>query len=208
MSLADRIAYKLADSLDYDDEKRQVMAYGLGAFIQMLQLLIIAFLFGLVFDCLIECMIVFWGVGLLRRSSGGIHCQSYMACILTSSLSICLLSMVCRFVIPAGVGKIWHVILGIIPAFVSMYLFAWKRVPVAAANKPITNPAKIARLRRQCFITIGIYLAFAVILLLFDWGEGRNISALWALICVLWWQCFTLTSFSGRLVRSMDSLFQ
>lgn len=208
MSLADRIAFKLATSLGYDDEKQQVMAYGLGAFIQMMQLLLIAFLFGLVFDCLVECMIMFWGVGLLRRSTGGIHCKSYMSCILTSSLSICLLSLICRFFTPAYVSKFWHALIGIVPAFAVMLVLAWKRVPVASENKPITNPAKIARLRRQCFMTLGIYLAVAVFLLCVDWGEGRNISSMWALLCVLWWQSFTLTSLSERLVQSMDSLFQ
>jgi len=208
MSLADLIATKIADSLNYDEEKRLVMAYGLGAFIQMAQLMIIAFLFGLVFDCLIECMVVFWGVGLLRRSAGGIHCANYMSCILTSSLSICLISLICRYFIPASVGKIWHIILGIVPAFTAMILLAWKRVPVASENKPIVNPVKIKRLRKQCFVTIGIYLVSCILLVRLDWGEGRNISTLWALVCVLWWQCFTLTSLSERLVRSMDSLFQ
>lgn len=208
MSLADRIARKIASSLGYDDEKRQVMAYGLGAFIQMVQLLLIAMIFGIVFDCIWECMVLFWGVGLLRRSAGGIHCANYLSCILTSSLSICLLSMVCRFIIPAGVNKVWHVLVGIVPAFGCMGVLAWKRVPVAAKNKPIRNPEKIHRLRKQCFVTLGIYLIVAILLLIFDWGEGRNISALWALIGAIWWQCFTLTSWSEPLIRSMDSLFQ
>lgn len=208
MSLADRIARKIASSLDYDDEKRQVMAYGLGAFIQMMQLLLIAMVFGIVFDCIWECMVLFWGVGLLRRSAGGIHCDNYLSCVLTSSLSICLLSMVCRFIIPAGVNKVWHVLVGIVPAFGCMSVLAWKRVPVAAKNKPIRNPEKIHRLRKQCFMTLGIYLIVAILLLIFDWGEGRNISALWALIGAIWWQCFTLTSWSEPLIRSMDSLFQ
>lgn len=208
MSLADRIARKIASSLGYDDEKRQVMAYGLGAFIQMVQLLLIAMIFGIVFDCIWECMVLFWGVGLLRRSAGGIHCANYLSCILTSALSICLLSMVCRFIIPAGVNKVWHVLLGIVPAFGCMGILAWKRVPVAAKNKPIRNPEKINRLRKQCFMTLGIYLIVAILLLLSDWGEGRNISALWALIGAIWWQGFTLTSWSEPLIRSMDSLFQ
>lgn len=208
MSLADRIATKLADSLNYDEEKRQVMAYGLGAVIQMMQLFLIAFLFGLVFDCLIECMVVFFGVGLLRRSAGGIHCESYMSCIMTSSLSICLIALICRFFIPAYINKVWHIIFGLLPAFTCMTIMTWKRVPVASANKPITNPAKIARLRKQCFMTIGIYLICVILLLAFDWGEGRNISTFWSLVFVLWWQCFTLSSLSERFVRSMDSLFQ
>ena len=207
MNLANSLAAKFAAMLGYDDEKRQVIAYGLGAAIQMIELLLISILFGCIFDCLFECMVLFWGVGLLRRTAGGAHCTSYIACIVTSSLSICLLSLFCRYLIPGYLPKWWYVALGIVPGFGCLGLLAWKRVPVASENKPITNPAKIARLRRQCFITLLVYLICAICLLIFDWSEGRNISTLCALIGVLWWQSFTLSAWSGRLVRSMDNLF-
>lgn len=208
MNLADRIAYKLANSLGYDDEKRQVMAYGLGAAIQMLQLLFISIAFGCIFDCLFECMMIFWGVGLLRRSAGGIHCSSYMACVLTSSLSICLLSLVCRYLIPGYLPKWYYVAFGLVPGFACTIGFVWKRVPLSAPNKPISNPAKITRLRKECFTTLFIYLVISICLLMFDWGNGRNISTFCALIAVLWWQCFTLSYRSKYLIDPIDSLFQ
>ena len=93
MDLANKLAEILAAKLGYTDEQRKVIAYGLGAILQMLTLLIIATIFGLAFECFYECMIVFFGVGLMRRTTGGTHCSTYMACILTSSLSICLIAL-------------------------------------------------------------------------------------------------------------------
>lgn len=207
MNLADRLARSLAGKLGYDDEQRQVMAYGLGAAIQMLELLAISLIFGLVFRCVWECMLLFMGVGLLRRTAGGAHCATYMACILTSSLSICLLALVCRYAVPVDLNKRWYALLLILPAFACAYGFAWKRVPVAAPNKPIAKPEKRARLRRQCFGTLTIYLALSILLLAIDWPGRRNISALSALVAAVWWQCFTLTAWSGHLARAMDKLF-
>jgi len=114
MDLANKIAASLAKKLGYSDEQRAVIAYGLGAALQMLELFGIALLFGLVFDCVYECMIIFIGVGLLRRTTGGTHCTTYMACILTSSLSICLLAFVCRYLIPAWLDKWFYILLGML----------------------------------------------------------------------------------------------
>lgn len=207
MYLANKIAAILAEKLGYDEERQAVMAYGLGASIQMIQLFLIALVFGLVFDCLIEAMIIFWGVGLMRRTTGGEHCKTYIACILTSSLSIGLLSFVCRYLIPGYLPIRVYIIFGLVPAFACFGLIAYKRVPHAATNKPINNPEKIARLRKQCFITLLVYLVLAALLLVLDWNDKRNISSFCALLAVLWWQSFTLTSMSSRLTHSIDRLF-
>lgn len=207
MNLANIIAEKLAAKLGYDDEKRKVMAYGLGAAIQMIELLLISVLFGLFFNCLYECLIVFLGVGLMRRTTGGTHCSTYMACILTSSLSICLIALVCRYLIPTWLPKWFYAAAGILPAFACFAVIAYKRVPLASENKPITNPAKIKRLRRQCFVTLLVYLAISIALLLLNWPNKRNITSMSAMIFVLYWQCFTLTKWSRRLAKAMDRLF-
>lgn len=207
MDLANRLAEHLAAKLGYSDEQRKVIAYGLGAAIQMVELAAICAIFGFAFDCFYECMLIFFGVGLLRRTTGGAHCNTYMACIMTSSLSICLLALFCRYLIPGHLDKWLYVLLGILPGFGCAFVFAWKRVPQDTPNKPITNPAKIKRLRRQCFLMLLIYLAISIALLAFDWGNGRNISSFCAVIMVLYWQCFTLTPWSNRLAGAMDRLF-
>lgn len=207
MELADRLAQKLSGMLGYDEEQCKVIAYGLGAVIQMLELLLVSVIFGLVFDCLYECFIVFLGVGLLRRSMGGGHCKTYMACMLTSSLSIVLLALFARYLIPGCLPKWLYLVLEFIPGFACIGLVAYKRAPQDTPNKPITKPEKIKRLRRQCFTTILVYMVIALVLLWFDWGRGRNISSFTALILALYWQCFTMTSWSARLANAMDRLF-
>jgi len=207
MNLANSLAAKLAEILGYDEERKQVIAYGLGAAIQMLELLGICIVFGLVFNCLLECLTIFLGVGLMRRTTGGAHCTTYMACILTSSLSCCLLALFCRYLLPVYLAKWLYILLGIAPALLLFGIIAWRRVPQASPNKPITRPEKIARLRRQCLFTTLIYTAIALLLIFWAWPNERNISTFGALMCVFYWQSFTLTSWSGRLAIAMDRLF-
>lgn len=47
MKLANSIAERLAEKLGYNEEQRKVMAYGLCAAIQMIELLLISVVFGL-----------------------------------------------------------------------------------------------------------------------------------------------------------------
>ena len=207
MTLANRIARSLSTKLGYDDERCRVIAYGLGAALQMLELLFISLVFGLIFRCLVECMILFFGVGLLRRTAGGMHCNTYLACILVSSLSVCMLALFCRYAVPVWLNKWWYIGCGLVPSFVCACLLGFKRVPQASANKPISSPAKKLRLRKQYFLTLSIYLAFAVWLLTADWDNGQNINAFCAVVAAVLWQCFTLTAWSRRLACYFDRVF-
>lgn len=206
--LADCVARYLAGSLGYDDEQRQVMAYGLGALFQMILLFVCSLIFGLIFNCLIEAMILFWGVGLLRRATGGVHCTTYFGCVCTSLTSICGLAAICRYAIPTDAQTWIYGLAGILPAFICLAWIAWKKVPRASANKPIVNPAKIARLRKQCFLTVGVYLAAACILLLFSPDNPRLISACSAIVAVAWWSAFMLTDVAAKLIEGIDCAVQ
>ncbi len=53
MKLANVLAARIAATLGYDEEKQAVIAYGLCAILQMAELLVIALIFGLVFECLV-----------------------------------------------------------------------------------------------------------------------------------------------------------
>lgn len=206
--LADSVARYLTNSLGYDDEKRQVMAYGLGALFQMILLFVCSFIFGVSFHCLIEAMILFWGVGLLRRATGGVHCSTYFGCVCTSLTSICGLAAICRYVIPTDAQTWIYGVAGILPAFVCLIWISWKKVPRASANKPIVNPAKIARLRKQCFLTVAVYLAAACILLVFSPDHPRLISACSAMAAVAWWSAFMLTDTAAKMIEGIDSVVQ
>ena len=207
MNLANRLATSLAKRLGYDEEKRQVMAYGLGAAIQMLQLLGISLIFGLVFHCLPECLVVFFAVGLLRRSTGGAHCKTYMACILTSSLSVCLMALFCRYSISGLIGREIFALCLELPVFAWAVCLGIKRVPMDTPNKPIVSAAKRRRLRRDCFITLAVYFLAAASLQIFVWAGERSMSLSCSITAAVLWQCFALTAWSRRLACSMDKLF-
>lgn len=205
---ADALARYLAKTLNYDDEQRQVMAYGLGALFQMLLLLICSLIFGIIFGCLCEAMILFWGVGLLRRATGGVHCTTYLGCVCTSLTSICGLAAICRYAVPSDLPLFVYGLAGILPAFLCLAWIAWKKVPRASANKPIKNPAKIARLRKQCFVTVIVYLTAACVLLIFSRENPRLISACSAIVAVAWWSAFMLTDLAAKLIEGIDSAVQ
>lgn len=205
---ARKLADYLADTLGYDDERRLVMAYGLGALFQMLLLLVCSLCFGLLANCLAEAMLLFWGVGLLRRATGGAHCHTYLGCILTSLTAICGLAAVCRYVVPTDAPRILYGAVGILPAYLVLFGVVWKKAPKASVNKPITNPAKISRLRRQSFITVGIYLAAAVWMLYRSRELPQLIHSMSALVAVAWWSALMLTDFAEVLVRGVDRAVQ
>ena len=99
---AQRLAGYLARTLNYDEERQKVMAYGLGALFQMLLLLACSLAFGIIARCAWEAMILFWGVGFLRRSTGGVHCDTYLGCVCVSLTSICGLAALCRYAAVGG----------------------------------------------------------------------------------------------------------
>lgn len=194
---AQALAGYLAKSLGYDEERRSVMAYGLGALFQMLLLLVCSLIFGLLADCLPEAMILFWGVGLLRRSTGGVHSSTYLGCVCVSLTSICGLAALCRYAVPVTAHWAVYALAGIVPAFGCLTAVAWKKAPRGTANKPIDRPEKIARLRRQCFLTIALYGVVAAALLISAQSRPRLIGAMSAMVAVAWWSALMLTDFSA-----------
>lgn len=201
---AQRLAGYLARTLNYDDERRKVMAYGLGALFQMLLLLACSLVFGLIARCAWEAMILFWGVGLLRRSTGGVHCDTYLGCVCVSLTSICGLAALCRYVVPAALPLWAGIGLGILPAYAFLIAAAWKKAPRESANKPIRNPEKIARLRKQCFCTIALYLLASAVCLALSMRHPRMTGPFAATVAVAWWSGLMLTDAAARILHRFN----
>ena len=173
----------------------------------MLLLLACSLIFGLIADCLAETMILFWGVGLLRRSTGGVHSSTYLGCICISLTSICGLAALCRYLIPTTAPVIVYLLAGILPAYGCLFAIAWKKAPRDSANKPIVRPEKIARLRRQCFLTIALYGLAAVLLLAAAVQRPRMIGVVSSLIAVAWWSALMLADFTAGWIDKVNRAF-
>ena len=201
---AQRLAAYLARTLNYDEERQKVMAYGLGALFQMLLLLACSLAFGIIARCAWEAMILFWGVGFLRRSTGGVHCDTYLGCVCVSLTSICGLAALCRYAVPAALPLWAGIVLGILPAYAFLIVIAWKKAPRESANKPIRNPEKIARLRKQCFCTIALYFIASSVCLALSARHPRMTGLFAATVAAAWWSGLMMTDAAAGILHRIN----
>lgn len=203
--LANRIAENVAKNNGLDEEKKRVIAYGLGALIQMLFLMVCSFIFGLLFHCLVESMIIFASVGLIKGATGGAHSNTSGNCTVISLVSIFVMALVSRYVIPV-VKPYWYVYLGFaILSFALVFFTVYKRAPVATAHKPITRPEKIRRLRRRSFVTVGAFSIAAIALVMLGQINPRFVNAAISLCMAALWQSFMLTEAGVKMISFIDS---
>ncbi|MDF2588690.1 MAG: putative accessory regulator protein, partial [Anaerocolumna sp.] len=192
--LAHKIAEKIALQLDYDDERKAVVAYGLIGIIQMVTIFIIITIIGLIFDTWYESMIIFLGVGMIRKSTGGAHAGTMLSCNIISVVTVTILSALSRYILNIPFNT--YVNLGLtVFLFVICFIIFYLRVPVDSPNKPITKPEKIRRLRRQSFLILTLLILTAGISILFTDYNDRFYSIAISIRLILLWQSLTLTKF-------------
>lgn len=202
--LADRLAESAAKSAGLDEERKKVIAYGLGALIQALSLLAASLVFGLLFHCLVESVTVFLAVGIFKSSAGGAHARTSASCAIISLASIFLMSLIARYAVPV-VPPYWPAYLAFAAAaFAVATVTAYRLAPVASPAKPIVRKEKIRRLRRRCFLTLGAFFALSAGLILLRICP-RCINAAVSLCMAVLWQSFMLTKAAGRFLSFLDS---
>ena len=205
-TLANNIAAKIAFQMDYDDDKKDVIAYGLTAIFQMTTIFFMITFIGIPFDFWYECILIFLGVGIIRKSTGGAHSKTMNGCIIISVLSITILSALSRYLFNFSIN---NVVYSTISLFVYAFCFIifYIRVPVDSPNKPIVNPEKISRLRRQSFLILTLYFMLSIAMInLASWNTRFRSIAVSILLTMLW-QLFTITKIGARFFSKVDSLF-
>jgi accessory gene regulator B len=202
--LAHKIAEKIALQLDYDDERKAVVAYGLIGIIQMVTIFIIITIIGLIFDTWYESMIIFLGVGMIRKSTGGAHAGTMLSCNIISVVTVTILSALSRYILNIPFNT--YVNLGLtVFLFVICFIIFYLRVPVDSPNKPITKPEKIRRLRRQSFLILTLLILTAGISILFTDYNDRFYSIAISIRLILLWQSLTLTKFGALFIEKIDT---
>lgn len=202
--LAHKIAEKIALQLDYDDERKAVVAYGLIGIIQMVTIFIIITIIGLIFDTWYESMIIFLGVGMIRKSTGGAHAGTMLSCNIISVVTVTILSALSRYILNIPFNT--YVNLGLtVFIFVICFIIFYLRVPVDSPNKPITKPEKIKRLRRQSFLILTLLILTSGISILFTDYNDRFYSIAISIRLILLWQSLTLTKFGALFIEKIDT---
>ncbi len=205
-NFAHNLSDKIALQMQLDDDKKSVIAYGLTAIFQMTTIAVLVSIMGLLCNFWYESMILFIGVGIIRKSTGGAHSQTMVGCLIISVFSIILLSVLSRYVFYFPINI--YINIGIsVMVYALCFIVFYKRVPVDTPNKPINNPDKIKRLRRQSFIILVIFFLLSIITMLFTSISYRFYSIAASIRLAMLWQLFTLTKHGAKFINKIDSEF-
>ncbi|SHJ08644.1 accessory gene regulator ArgB-like protein [Parasporobacterium paucivorans] len=189
---AKRTAERISLQMKYDEDKKAVIAYGLTAMIQMATIFVIISIFGLFFGFWMESVVIFLGVGIIRKSTGGAHSATMLGCILISVSSISLLSAAARYIFDISINIYLNCFVSIfiyLLCFVVFYL----RVPVDTPNKPIVKPEKIKRLRKQSFLILTAFFLLSMVCVFLTGWNTRFFSLAVIIRLTMLWQALTLT---------------
>jgi accessory gene regulator B len=201
--LANKIADGIAIQLSLDKEKHSVIAYGLIGILQITTLFIIIAIIGLVTDSLYESLIIFLGVGFMRKSTGGAHSKTMMGCNSMSVLSIAILAISSRYLLSTPVDS--YVNGGItVTIFIIGFIVFYRRVPVDSPNKPIVKLEKIKRLRKESFSKLFLFFLLTVLSILLADTHERFYSIASSIRVAMIWQAVTLTETGTLLLSKLD----
>lgn len=196
-SICTKISNYIAKELNFDDDKKSVINYGIFAFIHMGISIALVMVFGLVFNVTIEALIVSFTMSLLRKSSGGAHSGSPERCAVVGTASSICIALICKYInISLNVTVLSG---GII--FAWSYYIVNKLAPVDSLVKPIKSIEKRIRFRKISINILNIYLIIVISNVLFymNVGDFRLLNYSLCIYMGLLWQVFSLTK-SGHFV--------
>jgi accessory gene regulator B len=201
--LAHNLADKIALQLGYDEDRKAVIAYGFMAILQISTIFIIVSFLGALFDFWYESMIIFIGVGIIRKSTGGAHASTMNGCIIISVLSIMMLSMLSRYLLYIPINIYINIGISLI-IFIICFTVFYLRVPIDSPNKPIVKPEKIMRLRKQSFFILTLFFTLSIILVILTTCNERFYSIAASIRLAMLWQLMTLTKTGAMVINKID----
>lgn len=200
-----KLAKKISSSLQHNKDQEAVLAYGLIAMVQVVSILITILCIGIIGGFAIEAVIIFLGVGYLRKSTGGAHSDTMRGCYFISCISILLLALCSKFIMFPLLSTEIYLCLCLI-SHVICILIIYKKAPVESEKKPITSIDKRIRLRNQSLLIVFVYILITVCCVLLS-SNFFNLRSIAASICLLtMWQTFTLTSVGSYLLHKLDNI--
>ncbi len=201
--MAQTLSSKIANQMHYDEDKEAVIAYGLTAIFQIFVIALLISVIGIICDFWYESLIIFFGVGLLKKSTGGAHSRSIYSCIIISVLSISFFAMLSRYIFRFSINIYISFALPLF-VFILCFIIFNKKVPVDSPNKPIQKPEKIKRLRRQSTILLIIYTALTYAFIILAPHNERFQSLSFCIHFILLWQTYMLTKNGMRFITLID----
>lgn len=94
--LSERLAEKMLSSGTISDEEKELYIYGLFMLLSHLMFFVIACLFGMIINCILESILFYFAFQIIRKYAGGYHASTETRCEIMSTLSIVACIVVIR----------------------------------------------------------------------------------------------------------------
>lgn len=198
--LAEYLGERLSTALQYDQEQKEVIVYGLLGIIQFVVVLALLLVFSSLFGTVAASLILSFSVSALRVHAGGAHLSSIWVC---SLVGVAISVFMPTVFILVGVQNMPSAYLFFITNAVFL-LALWVmlvKAPVDSPNKPITKPEKIKKLKRKSVIVVLIYI------LIGNFLAYKQLNVY--LFCLLFgvaWQCFTMLKIGHTILGFFEKL--
>ena len=199
--LSKKIGFKIANELSLDNEKGEVISYGIFAIIQMVYNILLVILFGAIFGVLIESLIVSFVIAILRKSSGGAHASSPGRCAVSGTFVAIVIGLISKIIVNENAV----IFIGIIIVIWSYYVI-FKLAPVDSKAKPIKTEKKKQRLKKRSILILSILLVIIIIstsLYLYTNIDKYLIYTKCILGGVIW-QTLSLTKMGHSIIKLID----
>lgn len=157
--LSNNISYYLCSELNYNDEKREILSYGLqimlGTAAKILTIAILSIILGIFFSTAIVCITFI----IFRRIIGGMHCDTYNRCFITSvSLMIFLGFLGNTLIIP------YNIFLGsLISTYLLCIFITTKWVPMGTSKKTIKNIETRRKIKIKTLTMLTLWFMFLIL---------------------------------------------
>lgn len=207
--ISNNIANKVTLELNLDKNKKEVIAYGAFAFLQMIYSIALVTIFGYFFKVAVEALIISFTASMLRKYSGGAHATSPGRCALIGAIICIVQAIVFKFIISLKISLNMILLLGIL-VFIWSYYIIYKLAPVDSAAKPIKKKEKRTRLKKGSIVILSVYLIITLFILMLYRKIGERSLLIYILsICGgTAWQIFTLTEKGHLILYKIDAFLK
>ncbi|WP_461207180.1 accessory gene regulator ArgB-like protein [Clostridium sp. DL1XJH146] len=207
-NLTNNIAETISKELDLDNDRKEVIAYGVFAILQTLLSIGLTVIFSLLFGIFTETMILAFTISILRKYSGGVHSSSPGICAIVSTfVAVGLTSIIC-FIITPLINLKYVIFLAVLSFFWSYYIIN-KLAPVDSVAKPIKTRKKKEKMKKTSILILCVCVVIIVINS-FLFLLNNDIIFLNFSLCICGgfvWQSFTLTHIGHITIWKIDAFF-
>lgn len=204
--LTNNIAEKIGSELGFDNDHKEVIAYGAFAILQTLLSIALIVIFGYVFGVLAESLTIAFTISILRKYSGGVHASSPGICASVGTVIAVGQALLITFIIIPLTNLKLVILLGLL-AFSWSYYIIHKLAPVDSAAKPIKTQKKKEKMKKTSILILCAYMVIVVFnIFTYLFAHDKRFSTF--SLCIYGgtsWQAFTLTRAGHVTICKIDA---